>query len=71
MTPTMTQRLTFNVGTADRIVRALLGGAMLFAGLSGRGTLWSALGVIVLLTAAFSFCPIYAAAGLSTRRRAS
>ena len=62
-----------NVGTVDRVVRALLGvGALALAGTLG----WSSTGAIVLLvlagillvTAALGFCPLYRLLGISTYR---
>lgn len=66
-----------NVGTADRIVRAIVG-AILIAlpflnlPLLANPVLWwgsLVVGVVLLATAAFSFCPIYFALGLRTRPR--
>lgn len=62
-----------NVGTVDRLVRALLGvGALAWAGALG----WSSSAAIVLLvlagillvTAALGFCPLYRLLGISTYR---
>ena len=64
-----------NVGSLDRIVRALTGIALIAAALlSGPGSglavaLLIAVGVIVTATAAFGFCPIYALLGLSSKRK--
>ena len=64
-----------NVGSLDRIVRALTGIALIAAALlSGLGSglavaLLIAVGVIVTATAAFGFCPIYALLGLSSKRK--
>jgi hypothetical protein len=67
-----------NVGTIDRVVRALIGLVLVllpfFSGWAiWSETLWTVISVIVGLvligTAAFSFCPIYAALGLSSKRR--
>ena len=63
-----------NVGRPDQIIRIILGVA-LFAlpslfGLSTWGS-WGAyvVGAVLVATAVFGFCPIYAALGLSTRPR--
>ncbi len=61
-----------NVGTPDRIIRVLLGaGLIALPFLIGvpAWALWASLavGVVLIATAVFSFCPIYAALGLSSR----
>ena len=60
--------MTLNVGNADRIVRALIGLAILslFFVLEGSARWWGLIGLIPLGTAVFSFCPVYALLGLST-----
>ncbi|MDR3474355.1 MAG: DUF2892 domain-containing protein [Devosia sp.] len=65
-----------NVGTPDRLVRLVLGIVLVVlpfaAGLGATPWLsWGLIlvGAIILATSAFGFCPIYAAFGLSTRRR--
>jgi hypothetical protein len=63
--------MTHNVGTVDRAVRAVLGlGALVWAFSAGLG---SALGivlvvvaVVLLVTAAVGFCPLYRLIGIST-----
>ncbi len=66
-----------NVGTIDRVLRAVLGFALLyFAFLSGLPVFAGALakyaaaaaGVVMLGTALFSICPIYSVLGLKTCR---
>jgi hypothetical protein len=62
-----------NVGTIDRILRAMLGVALIVAPLlASAPTLWLASGIavgaILVATSAFSFCPIYALLGLSSKR---
>lgn len=62
-----------NVGTIDRILRSMLGVALIVAPLvAGAPTLWLASGIavgaILVATSAFSFCPIYALLGLSSKR---
>jgi hypothetical protein len=61
-----------NVGTIDRIIRLIL--AVIFAILYFTGTVSGALGVILLalavvltLTSAISFCPLYALFKFSTQ----
>ena len=61
-----------NVGTPDRIVRIIAGVLLIALPLLvsiGDWASWGsyAVGAILIATAVFSFCPIYAALGLSTR----
>jgi hypothetical protein len=55
-----------NVGTADRIARIVLGLGLLSLTVVGPKTLWGLIGLVPLLTGAFSFCPLYPMIGLST-----
>ena len=64
-----------NLGNADRIVRAVLGLAFFFAPLLNVPDIWAsptltyvsmAVGVILVITAAIRFCPLYRIFGLST-----
>lgn len=58
------------MGTADRVIRAVVGLGMLSLTVVGPQTWWGLLGVIPLATAAAGYCPLYAPFGLSTARRA-
>jgi hypothetical protein len=57
-----------NVGSIDRGVRVVLGLVLLSAFFLLKGPLhWLGMaGVVLLLTAAFSFCPLYRVLGLHT-----
>lgn len=66
-----------NVGTTDRALRLVFGGALIAAALlSGWGVFDSALvtygavavGIVMLATAAFRFCPLYTILGVRTCR---
>lgn len=57
-----------NLGNADRIIRGILGLAMIAAGIYYQ-SLWGAIGVIPLGTALIRWCPIYLPFGLSTLRK--
>jgi hypothetical protein len=62
-----------NVGNIDRFIRAIVGIALIIvpfvAGWAMLGLVISVLvGVVLVATAAFGFCPIYAALGLSSKR---
>lgn len=54
-----------NVGGIDRILRALVGLALLGSGLYFKSW-WGLLGLIPLGTAVFRFCPAYLPIGLNT-----
>jgi Protein of unknown function (DUF2892) len=55
-----------NVGTLDRIARALLGLVLIALTLTGTIGVWGWIGVVPLLTAAVGSCPLYSVLGLST-----
>ena len=59
-----------NVGTIDRILRAVLGAALLVWFFVDRGEgFWhyaKLIGVVPLATALFSTCPLYSILGIST-----
>lgn len=57
-----------NVGGVDRVIRIVLGLAVVAAGIVFKSW-WGALGAVPLLTAAIGWCPIYLPFGLSTCRR--
>jgi len=60
-----------NVGTIDRVIRALAGAALLAFGiLGGLASPWNfvamGVGAVLLLTAIIGFCPPYALLGINT-----
>ena len=63
-----------NVGTLDRIIRALAGLALIIVPFVAA---WPTLalvisvivGLVLIVTAAIGFCPIYALLGLSSKQR--
>lgn len=59
-----------NMGTADRIIRAVVGLGILGAGYYFKSW-WGLVGLIPLGTAFVSFCPAYLPFGLSTLKRRS
>ena len=65
--------LPANVGPTDRLVRILIGLALLTLTVAGPHSAWGYLGLIPLLTGLVGRCPLYAMLGLSTasRRRTS
>ena len=54
-----------NVGGIDRLIRVVLGLALIAAGVYFKSW-WGALGAILLLTATIRWCPAYLPFGLST-----
>jgi hypothetical protein len=55
-----------NVGTVDRVIRILLGLALIGATLMGVIGPWGWLGVVPLATGIFRFCPAYRLFGVNT-----
>lgn len=58
--------MKMNVGSADRIIRILVGIALIAAAAMGYIGVWGYLGVVPLLTGTFRFCPAYLPFGIST-----
>ncbi len=54
-----------NVGGIDRLLRLLLGLALLGTGIYFKSW-WGLVGLVPVLTATFRFCPAYLPFGLST-----
>lgn len=63
--------LTKNMGDTDRLVRAVLGAALVLLALTGQIGAWGWLGVLLIATAAMGSCPAYLPFGVSTRPRSS
>ena len=59
-----------NVGGTDRGIRIVLGIAIIAVG-AYYGSLWGILGVIVLATGIFQWCPPYSLLGISTYKEES
>jgi hypothetical protein len=55
-----------NVGSIDRIVRIVIGLALIGATLAGVIGAWGWIGIVALGTAAFSVCPLYSVLGMNT-----
>ena len=60
--------MTLNMGSIDRILRAIAGIALVGWAISG-GPLWAWIGVLPLATAGVGWCPGYVPFGFSTRAR--
>jgi hypothetical protein len=54
-----------NEGTADRVVRVVVGIALVYLALT-KGWLWAWIGVAPILTGALGICPLYAMFGINT-----
>jgi hypothetical protein len=58
--------MTMNEGTIDRVVRVVVGIAILSLAFVGPQTPWAYLGLVPLLTGLVGFCPVYALLGIKT-----
>jgi hypothetical protein len=67
----MEAAMTSNVGAIDRILRAIVGLALISLVFVGPQTAWGWIGLIPLATAIFGWCPPYALLGISTCRTRS
>lgn len=56
-----------NMGKTDKIIRVILGIAIVALGVYFKSW-WGAIGLIPLLTATISWCPLYAPFKISTRK---
>jgi len=63
-----------NEGTIDRIIRVVVGVILLGLGIfvvgGWVGIVLDVLGVVMLVTAAVGFCPLYTLFGMNTRSKA-
>lgn len=59
-----------NVGTVDRVLRAVVGLALISLVFVGPQAAWGWIGIVPLLTAVFGYCPAYGPLGLSTCKTA-
>jgi membrane protein implicated in regulation of membrane protease activity len=55
-----------NVGGIDRILRIVVGLALIAAAIAGMGTPWTWIGIVPLATGLIKFCPLYPLLGMST-----
>ena len=55
-----------NVGGIDRILRIVIGLALIALTLTGTIGVWGWVGLVPLATAAMGFCPLYTMLGFST-----
>ncbi len=62
----MAKILPHNEGTADRVIRVILGLVLLALVFWGPKTAWGWLGLIPLVTGLVGSCPLYALFGIRT-----
>lgn len=55
-----------NSGLIDRVLRVIVGLALIALAVSGTIGMWGWIGVVPLLTGAIGFCPAYAMLGMNT-----
>ncbi|MFN3463282.1 MAG: DUF2892 domain-containing protein [Terricaulis sp.] len=58
--------MTINEGTLDRIIRVIVGLAIISLVFIGPKTPWAWFGLVPLLTGLIGFCPAYALFGIRT-----
>lgn len=58
-----------NVNTTDRIIRFILGAAVLSFVFLGPQTSWGYIGLIAVVTALSGFCPLYRVLGIGQGQR--
>ena len=58
--------MKINVGSADRIMRIVLGLVLIALAATGTIGVWGWIGVVPLLTGIFRFCPAYTLLGMNT-----
>ncbi|HTN33953.1 MAG TPA: DUF2892 domain-containing protein [Marinobacter sp.] len=61
--------MSINMGSADRIIRALVGIALLALVFVGPQTPWGWIGVVPLATALIGNCPAYSLFGIKTCKK--
>ncbi len=61
--------MNINMGTADRVIRSLIGLGLPSLVLVGPQISWGLIGLIPLATAVVSICPAYSLIGLNTCKR--
>ncbi|MEL7138052.1 MAG: DUF2892 domain-containing protein [Pseudomonadota bacterium] len=57
---------TANIGSLDRVLRIIIGLALIVLAATGTLGIWAYIGAVPLITAFVKFCPAYALLGLRT-----
>jgi len=60
--------MKLNVGSADRVIRIVVGVAICAAGWY-YNSWWGLIGLVPIVTAAIGWCPAYLPLGLSTKKQ--
>lgn len=60
--------MTANVGSADKIIRIVIGLAIIVIGYLNESW-WGLVGLVPLATAFMGFCPAYSLLGISTKTK--
>lgn len=60
---------TLNVGNLDRVLRVIVGLALIALTLAGVIGAWGYIGIVPLLTGAIAVCPLYSVLGIRTTSR--
>jgi len=60
--------MTANVGSADKIIRIVLGLVILVVGYLNQSW-WGLVGLVPIITAFVGFCPAYSLLGISTKTK--
>ena len=60
---------SLNVGNIDRLLRILVGFALIGLAVAGTIGVWGYVGVVPLLTGLAARCPLYSALGITTTAR--
>ena len=58
--------MKFNVGGMDRILRIVVGFALIGLAATGTVGVWGWIGVVPLLTGTIKFCPLYSIVGINS-----
>ncbi|MBS9779613.1 MAG: DUF2892 domain-containing protein [Moraxellaceae bacterium] len=58
-----------NVGTVDRIVRVLIGIALIALAVTGKFSPWGYIGIVPLATGVMSSCMLYNLFGIDTNKK--
>jgi len=58
-----------NVGGIDRVLRIVVGGAILIYGMAVAQSWWGLIGAVPLITGMIGWCPPYSLLGFSTSKK--
>jgi cadmium resistance protein CadD (predicted permease) len=66
---TQESTMKVNVGSTDRLIRVVVGVALIAAAVTGYIGMWGYIGIVPILTGTLRFCPAYMPFGISTCRK--